>query len=193
MSGLHLLCKSVRVASDFWPSGFLRIVVLRGGEERWEDAYDTCLIIRPNRRQRRDGTWVETKLIRQHRSVQVISNIFGRWYYLGSYQCVEVLDLDLHAFTSQPEKVILFVHRVIWVLTLDLQTQRGILRFMAHGDARTEAREMILRGDATVKTTQLRRVEFNEDVQSALVAAGARQLGDVDSDGSYRSDDETYS
>jgi nucleolar pre-ribosomal-associated protein 1 len=74
----------------------------------------------------------------------------------------------------------------------DMQTQRGVLRFMAHNDDRREAREGIMQGIVGLHRLVLRRVGFDEAVQSALVAAGKKQAGAADGDGSDWSDGDAY-
>jgi len=155
--------------------GYLRVIIFRAGEERWLEQYSICIVVRPDKRRRRDGSWVDTKLLRPHRSVNVVASLFGRWYYLGTYQCAAVATLGAEVWEDLPEK-----------------SQRGVLRFMAHNDDRREARDGILRGDVGLHRIELRRVSFDEAVQDALVAVGKRQVGAADSDGSYGSDGEAY-
>jgi nucleolar pre-ribosomal-associated protein 1 len=170
--------------------------VLRGGEEQWTDLYNTCYVIRPDRRRTRDGTWVKTKLLRPHKSVQVISSIFGRWYYLGSYQSVETLDLEPTNYAVLPEKVRYYILVSIPCRTAHTriisQTQRGVLRFIAHGDNRKEARDMITNGEVILRRVSLHRVAFDEAVQSTLLAAGLRQLRGEESEGPFSSEDEGF-
>ncbi|GJE99427.1 hypothetical protein PsYK624_156890 [Phanerochaete sordida] len=155
--------------------GYLRVVVFRGGEERWLDHFSTCIVVRPDKRRRRDGAWVDTKLLRPHRSVNVVASVFGRWYYLGTYQCAAVATLDAESWDDLPEK-----------------SQRGVLRFMAHNDDRREARDGILRGDVGLHRIELRRTGFDDAVQDSLVAAGQRQVEVPDTDGSYESEGGPY-
>ena len=56
--------------------------------------------MRPDKRRRRDGAWVDTKLLRPHRSVNVVASMFGRWYYLGTYQCAAVATLDAESMVA---------------------------------------------------------------------------------------------
>ncbi|KIP10565.1 hypothetical protein PHLGIDRAFT_125441 [Phlebiopsis gigantea 11061_1 CR5-6] len=153
--------------------GYLRIALFRGGEEEWQHGYNTCFIVRPESRRRRDGAWIATKLVRPQRSVQVISQIYGRWYYLGSYQCTEAVALDSSAYDLLSE-----------------QSKRGVLRFMAHGEFKDEARNRILEGEVRLTRIELHRVTFDEMNQRLLVTAGVKRLDEAESDRSRASDDD---
>lgn len=156
--------------------GYLRVVTLRGGEERWLEHYNTCIVVRPDKRRRRDGSWVDTKLLRPHRTVNVVTSIFGRWYYLGTYQCAAVAALKTDVWDELPEK-----------------SQRGVLRFMAHNDDRRDAQDGIRRGEVGLHRIELHRVGFDEAVQGVLVAAGKSQADEAgESEGSYGSGREGY-
>lgn len=172
-------------------SGYLRIVVLRGGEGQWLEHYSICIVVRPDKRRRRDGSWADTKLLRPHRSVNVVASLFGRWYYLGTYQCAAVATLDTEAWEDLPEKVCA-QSGLLRMRINGSQSQRGVLRFMAHNDDRREARDGILQGDVGLHRIELRRVGFDEAVQRALVTAGKKQVEGADSDGSYGSHWEAY-
>lgn len=172
-------------------SGYLRVIVFRGGEEQWLEHYNACIVVRPDKRRRRDGSWADTKLLRPHRSVNVVASLFGRWYYLGMYQCSTVATLGSEVWEDLPEKVCVQL-RMLGMITDGVQSQRGVLRFMAHNDDRHEARDGILQGNVGLHRIKLLRVGFDGAVQDALVAAGKRQVGAADSDGSYGSDGEAY-
>ena len=84
--------------TNTWRRGYIRVAVFRGGESELRDRYDTILVARPDKRRKRDGTWADSKISKQQRSVHVIASVFGKWYYLGLYQCQGVERLDPRAY-----------------------------------------------------------------------------------------------
>ena len=65
-----------------------------------------------------------------------------------------------------------------------------MLRFMAQGEFKAEARDKILGGEVRLTRIELHRVGFDETTQRVLVTSGVNRLDEAESDGSRASNDD---
>ena len=77
----------------------------------FDEKYNNCSIIRPNKLRGKNGNWTVWSHRKFKQVNHVVAHLDGRAFYVGAYKCVKSTELDEKRFKRLPKEVRLLLTR----------------------------------------------------------------------------------
>lgn len=80
-------------------------LLLRPGAALCDEDFDTCSLIKPTKYLNKRQNLTAQKVTKLRKTHEVVARLDETWYYMGTYDCVELGDADPSVYGTLPVEV----------------------------------------------------------------------------------------